>query len=522
MSADSAPSGRDVRWWSIRLLGIGAVIFFGCIVFRYWNPAYGFTAFLQIDHSYDTKKIEAFREQPVYVYPELGAYDAVAYSQIAYHPLLNSDELRPAVDNLSYRARRILPPALAWILAAGQPALIVQVYCCLNLIAWLILAAVLWHLLPVENWRGAIAWAGVLFSAGALISVRRALPDLIGLAILALAMLALERGRRGRAIAWLAAASLTRETSLTALPGFWTSPWLSRANFKCTLLAVLPLAGWLVYVHWKVGPQNAGVDNFGWPAIGLISKWRDMVKGTTEGHSDPLLFWATFLATFSLTVQAAFMLRFRAHDSWWQIGAANVVLLLLLGHAVWEGVPGAAGRVVLPLTLAFNILAYRQRTGLFWLIAGNLSVVAGVAAMSDHPFSRDFLAGRDGSKAWVVREGNGWFACEFPKWHLRAWSGGDAQIDIVTWPRKPLTLKIGFLLGSIAPRTVAISENGHELWQGAVNRTGSHVSIQIRTAADGLAEVQFATDAPAVLENNQPNARRLAFEIYDPKLLSGP
>ena len=58
-------------------------------------------------------------------------------------PCWTADELRPAVDNLAYRAQRILLPALAWLLAAGQPAWIVQVYAVLNLAGWLMLAALL-------------------------------------------------------------------------------------------------------------------------------------------------------------------------------------------------------------------------------------------------------------------------------------------------------------------------------------------------------------------------------------------
>jgi hypothetical protein len=54
------------------------------------------------------------------------------------------------------------------------------------------------------------------------------------------------------------------------------------------------------------------------------------------------------------------------------------VMMLCLGTAVWEGFPGAATRVLLPLNLAFNLLAHRVRAGLGWLLAGNLTVFAGL------------------------------------------------------------------------------------------------------------------------------------------------
>jgi hypothetical protein len=512
---------RGARRW-ICLAGAGAVLLFGVLVFRYWNPVYGFTAFLQLDHSYDARKIAAFREQPVYVYPVLGPYDGIAYSQIAYHPLLDAAELRPAVDDLSYRARRILPSAVAWILAAGQPALIVQVYCCLNIAAWLVLAILLWRLLPVEDWRGAIAWAGVLFSAGALISVRDALTDLIALTILAAAMLALERGRRGRALGWLAAAALTRETSLAALPGFWTTPWRSRANLRGSVLAVLPLAAWLAYLRWRVGPGNAGVGNFDWPAFGFISKWRGTTAAMAQGdHS--LAAWAALLALLGLTIQAVFMLRPAPGDPWWRIGAANTALLLVLGSAVWEGFPGAVQRVVLPLTLAFNVLACRRRAAVAWLIAGNLSVVAGLVALSDEPFDgRELLAVRHGAAACIVRAGNGWFAPERDRRHLWAWSSGDGRLEIEAWPRTARTLRLEFRLEAFTPRTVTIRENGRELWRGPVGRPlTAWMAVPVDTAA-GLAQVEFTTDTPGAMEGDRPDARRLAFAIYDPKLLDGP
>ena len=68
---------------------------------------------------------------------ELGA----AYAQIAFHPALDSEELKAAVGHLSYRARRILLSALAWVAAAGDPARIAGTYAALNLAVWAALAS---------------------------------------------------------------------------------------------------------------------------------------------------------------------------------------------------------------------------------------------------------------------------------------------------------------------------------------------------------------------------------------------
>ena len=82
----------------------------------------------------------------------------------------------------------------------------------------------------------------------------------------------------------------------------------------------------------------------------------------------------TLLALAGLTVQLVYLsFRRQVSDHWWRLGAAYGVLLLCLGPLVWEGHPGAYTRVLLPLALAFNVLAVRGRAGLGWLLGGNLS-----------------------------------------------------------------------------------------------------------------------------------------------------
>jgi hypothetical protein len=493
------------------------VALFLCLVARFWHPVYGFTAFLQLDSSYDSKKIAAFREQPVYVFRDAGGYDGLAYGQIAYHPLLNAAELRPAIDNLAYRARRILPPALAWTLAAGDPAHIVQVYVLLNVAAWLVLAALLWRLLAVQDLRSWLAWAGVLFSAGALASVREALTDLVALVVVAAGMISLERGRRGWALGWFAAAGLCRETALAALPGLWTRPWFSWPNARRSLGAMAPLAAWILYIRWRVGPASQGWGNFnGLPAAGLIEKWRAAFAAFAHPPSDPTLAWTTLLATLGLSAQALFLLlRPQSGEPWWRIGASNVAMMLFLGTAVWEGFPGAAQRVLLPMSLAFFVLACRRRAHLAWLLAGNLSVFAGLTYLRDiPPRSREVAAIRHGADACIVRVADGWYGAERGRGHLWAWSQGPGHVDIDAWPLAPRTWRIEFSLCSLVPRNVSIQENGAELWRGAVGTVPIRVAIPFR-AANGGARLDFLTDQPAVLENSGPGARRIAFELYD-------
>jgi hypothetical protein len=502
----------------VRLTGSVAVAIFLGMVARFWHPVFGFTAFLQLDAASDAIKIPALRAVPVYVYRNTGPYDGLYYAQIAYDPLLRSAELAPAIDNLPYRARRILPAALAWLAAGGRPAGIVHAYAAINLAAWLLLAVLLWRLLPVTDAPSAAGWIGVLFSAGALTSVRFALTDLVALTVLAGALLAAERKRGGLALGLLAAAGLARETSLLALPAICTRPWLSRANLRRAVLAVAPLAAWLHYVRGRAGAGDPGWANFTWPLAGWWDKWRAGFAAVRH-LPDPLLAWTTLLATAGLTVQAAyFLVRPRRSERAWRLGAAYVALLAMLGAPVWADFPGAVFRAVLPLTLAFNLLAVRRRASWGWLLAGNLGVCAGLLALDRVPFDNGEIAAfRADGTAGLVREGPGWYGAEHDGHRLWAWSAGRSALEFETWPHGSRTLDLEFSLRSLAPRLVTIRQQGREIWHGAVGaqRTPARIAVAVQA---GRAEIDFSTPAPGTAESADPGARTLAFALYDPKV----
>ncbi len=503
----------------VRVLGLATVAVFLVLVARFWHPVYGFTSFLQLDSSNDTAKIAAFRERPVFVYRDTGGYDGLYYAQIAYHPSLTSPELAPAMDSLAYRARRILPPLLAWTLAAGNPDWIVHIYSLLNVAAWLALALILWRLLAVDSVRGWLAWAGVLFSAGALSSVRLALTDLVALAILAGALLAAERGRRGWALGSLAAAGLARESSLLTLTGLVERPWFSRRNLFRAIVAVAPLAAWVLYVNWWVSGTSNGLYNFTWPVTGYIGKWAGLVSGL-RFESERLAVWTTVLATIGLTVQAAyFLVHRRPDDRWWRIGLGYTALLLLLGAPVWEGYPGAATRVLLPLNLAFNVLAHRSRAALAWLLAGNLTVFAGLLALGHVSHDqREIAAVSEHGTACVARLGDGWYDVERGWRHDRAWSRPASRVDLQSWSQRDQPVQLEFFLRSLVRRSLTIRDARGVLWTGTVGPEKLPVAVSTRLVA-GKGQLEFLTPEPAVAESPGPKGRQLAFALYDAHLV---
>lgn len=507
-----------LRRRGVQLAGLATVFLFLGLIARFWHPVFGFTAFYQLDAPNDDLKISAFRQLPVFVHRDTGGYDGLYYAQIAHDPTLRSPELPRAMDNFSYRARRILPPALAWLLGAGQPAWIIHSYSLINVIAWLGLAALLWRLLRVADLRGWLLWAGVLFSAGALSSVRLALTDLPALTLIAAALLTQENGYRWSGTVWLAASGLGRETSLLALAGNVTRPWLSTRNLTRTLVVVAPLAAWLAYVRWRLGPADAGWANLSLPGAGLLGKWREVISALGTVNDAPLV-WSTLLATAGLTVQLVFIARRpRLDDPWWRIGAAYAVLLLFLGTAVWEGHPGAATRVLLPLQLAFNVLVHRTRAAFLWLVLGNLSVLSGLVAIKDVPRDRHELAAQrlDGLVA-VARSEAGWFNREQDRRHEWRWTRQEATVTVETLPRTAADATLVFGLRSLTDRNVILYQEGRELWRGKVGPALTFQRAVVSMGA-GQARLTFTTDTAPVREHPGPGARELAFALYDVRL----
>lgn len=507
----------------VRAAGGLAVAVFLALVLRFHHPVHGLTVFYQLDADNAAHAITAMRAQPVHIHPETGGYDGLYYAQLAHDPSLRDPELPRAMDSLPYRARRILAPALAWLAGFGRPDWIIHTYAWLNVAAWLALATILWRLLDVADVRGWIAWAGLLFSAGALSSVRLALTDLPALVVLAGALLLVERGRARNGALAIGLAALARETSLLAGAGAAEAPWLSRKNFLCVALTIAPLALWLAYVQGMVGPAGEGWGNLTWPLAGLIEKLAASF-GALSTVGDKPLAWTTLAATLALVAQAAFFAVHREPgDRWWRIGAAYAVLLTLLGTSVWEGFPGAATRVLLPLTLAFNVAALRRRASLAWLVAGNLTVLSGLLALRDVPRDpREMAAASVGGTAAVARAGDGWFGREQSGRHSWRWTAAQGAVHLQRWSNGGAPVRLEFALRAIAPRAVVVRHRGREIWRAEIGPGLSRHSLDLPGSAEPVITLEFASDAAPVRENESPGARELGFALYDLRLAAAP
>ena len=503
------------------IAGLLAVAVFAGLAGRFWHPHYGFTVFLQLDALDAKVAVPEMAARPVYVFPGGNGYDGFSYAEIAFHPLLDSPALQPAIGNVPYRARRILGSWCEWLLAGGDPAHIAHIYAALNLGVWLVLAWLAWRLIGVADWRGWVAWAGLMFSAGSLHAVRLALTDLPGVTLLAAAMWLAESGRRGAGLGALAAAGLARETVLPGVVALWRGPWNTpRAwalNAARALTVGVPLVLWIGYVRWKAGPADPGFGNFSWPLAGWAEKWIDTVADYARAPDFTWLITTTLLATAGLTAQAAYFVRHRAPaDAWWRLGAVFVVLEIMLGWSVWEGHPGAATRVLLPLGLAFAVRAARQRAAWGWLVMGNLTVFAGALALWSPPQpANEFATGRTGGGSFVAQLGEGWFGPERNRSNLWAWTARGGRIELELWRagKEPARVTVG--LRAASPRTVEIRQGAAVLWRGEVGVARQNVTFTAENTGGQRTALEFRSEAPPVPEAPTPGARELGFAVYN-------
>ena len=92
----------------------------------------------------------------------------------------------------------------------------------------------------------------------------------------------------------------------------------------------------------------------------------------------------------SIIVQAGYVLIRREYTSaWWRVALPYVVLLLVLDGVLVNPHTGAITRVLLPLTVGFNVLlASEPRPRHFWpwFAAGNLHLLSALTVMPLIPF----------------------------------------------------------------------------------------------------------------------------------------
>lgn len=511
--------GRRGPWLAAALLG---VLTFLWAVAQFRDPVTGFSSLISIGDEIERRLVPAVRDAPHFTYERSAGYDGAYYVQLAMHPTLDNPELEKSIDNLPYRARRMLFCWAAWALGLGQPAWIVQAHALLNVGCWLALAVLLWRWFPPVSAGDVLRWCGVMFSHGVCMSVRHSLVDAPSLLLVALAVRWFEQGARVRGGVVLALAGLGKETSLLGAGAMGDgSAWResrtwTRLAFAGALVA-LPLLAWMTYIRLRFGPAgDTGMGNFNLPFAGLIEKWRDAVLALGADH-DRVLRWGTVACVFALTVQFLFLaLRWRPAEIWWRVGIAFAALMMFVSTPVWEGFPGAATRVLLPMTLAFNVLLPRGRRWLPVLIAGNLTVFAGVLEFSP---PREFFR-VTGESALVsglqVKPAAGWFSPETTDGVTWRWSEGRGVLRLNNKSGGTLRLTArGGLASARGEREVTITLGKTGLWTGRISERPGAFAFAV-DLPPGNAEIVFASPETGVRVDSDP--RLLTFHVRNLEL----
>ncbi len=357
-----------------------ALMLFAALVLFKFSPQTGFTSLIRFGEAWNGHRHSSLQALPLAVVPASNGYDGQFYAQIALDPSLRDAELATVVDAPAYRARRILLPALAALLGAGNLWGTIQAYALLNVLTWLLFAWLLHRHLGGRDWITYARWLACVFSMGVLESVRQSLVDLPALLLLLLAIEAHARTRFGQSAWWLALGNLAKETSLMSAMALECDFTITKMHWRRILLSlgacVLPLAAWSIYVDHRFPAMGSsvGLGNLTWPLLGLLDHLKTCLTALASGDFDGR-YSMGLIAVLGFLVQIVVLWRCPLPASaWWRIGAVYSVLFALLSPWVWSGY-WAACRALLPMTVAFNLLLPARRH--FWLLwtLGNLTLL---------------------------------------------------------------------------------------------------------------------------------------------------
>jgi hypothetical protein len=360
-----------------RCIAIGLVILFLAAVARFYHPGTGFTALIGFPPAGPSEP-PALQAIPHYQSP-LVSYDGQFYAQRALDPLLGDPTIDHGMDLAPFRARRILFSWTAYLLGLGRPAWILEAYALQNVACWLIIAVLVTRWLNPVSGRGLALWCAVLFSHGLLWSVGLALLDGPSLVLTMCAMLAVESNHPWRSAAIVGVAALGRETNVLVAVA-QPIPTSGRGWLRLVvsaLLVVLPLLIWMDYLRSIYRSTTlVGTDSFVLLGTGLASGWGEALSVATRRWSDGI---GPACIIVSLAAQAVFVFVRRDYASpWWRVACAYAVMLLFLDPVLAHPQTGAITRVMLPLTVGFNVLLAKElRPARFWpwFLTGNLHLL---------------------------------------------------------------------------------------------------------------------------------------------------
>ena len=494
---------------------------------QFYLPGKGFTYLIMFGERQHASYLPELKAVNHYELEDSSGYDSQFYAQIAMHPKLGDPVLKKAVDSLPYRARRILFCWTAWAVAGGDPAGAMHVYAVQNLVCWVLLALVLLRWFPPTDWGNVFRWAGVLFSFGLCFSVRGSLVDGPSLLLIAVAMALAEAGWPWLSACVMGIAGLGKETNIlagaavTPFPPKSTRDWARLA--ARAFMVVAPLAAWLLCLKaWLGSGGDAGARNFAAPFSAYVAKWIDALHQLSVEGSDSLAKWSIAMLV-ALIVQFLYLVLVpRPGNPWWRLGISYAVLMAFLGDAVWEGYPGAASRVLLPMALAFNVLVPRGRSWWIVLVLGNLTMLSSLDTLKP-PGRESFtvegprdlrIAAADGRTVEASFDDE-WYLPEKSRFEFWRWSRGPASLAVRNPHPFAIEGTLSFGLRANDERRVSVVIGSKTVWSGSLVK-GIRVPVVLPhlRLEPGSTLITLTTDKPAAFPENGDN-RKVAFSLRD-------
>jgi hypothetical protein len=118
---------------------------------------------------------------------------------------------------------------------------------------------------------------------------------------------------------------------------------------------------------------------------GLVESWRAVMSTLSASNVPAAQAFGPACILLSVAAQAAFVfLRWRYADPWWRVACAYAVMLLFLDPVLVAPQTGAITRVMLPLTVGFNILLAQEASARRfwpWFAIGNLHLLTVLSVM---------------------------------------------------------------------------------------------------------------------------------------------
>lgn len=216
------------------------------------------------------------QQEGLFLFPESRGYDGQFYHYLAHDPALRT-ELRHFLDDPVLRGRRMLAPALAFLLAGGNGGLVDAGMVAVFLLS--VAIGVYWSARLAEQygWRREWGLLFVLFPAP-LVSMDRLVVDGT-MAALTAGVLWAAGGPLPRLWILLAAAALTRETGLLLIAGVCGAEAWQGQRRRAAILAAsaLPAAAWYAYIATRATGQSYGLG-----VMPFAAMWRGLMQ--PEGY----------------------------------------------------------------------------------------------------------------------------------------------------------------------------------------------------------------------------------------------